>query len=350
MFFLLAPAFSYLSLEVSFDKAIYMPGEVGRADVVITSPSDMPVFIQYYVNGEQFILSTKELKRGKNEMSLYFQAPLEGGFYDFRIEVSGREHGISKVEYFTVSSSDKGFLVDLEPDVLIVRREGILTLRIANIGNYDDVFEVLPPKYLSEFNYSYVEVSKGRVTELNLSFDSDDLKGGSYDYNLKVCSLSLWRCEEVRSQVIVEREEREESELEFSEALSGAPNSLISWKVKVRNKSNFNKTYTFSLEPLNFSGTFEDFKIEEVPPGEAEVSLDIYPNETGGFSFSYQISSNGVKIREGTLNLTVRTPLLSPAFLLSPKLGWVYFILSLLVISSIAFLLLRRKVTYPYAK
>jgi len=350
MFLLLAPAFSYLSLEISFDKVIYIPGEVGRADVVITSPSDMPAFIQYYVNGEQFILSTRELKKGRNELPLYFKVPSEEGFYDFKVEVRGKDHGITKAEYFTVSSPDKGFLVDLEPDVLIVKERGTLTLKVANIGNYDDVFEILPPKYLSEFNYSYVEVPKREIVELNLSFDPDDLKGGSYDYNLKVCSLSLWRCEEVHSQVIVEREESEESEFEFLETLFGTPNSRIPWKVKVRNKSNFNKTYTFSLEQLNFSGTFESFKIVEVPPGEAEVSLDIYPNETGNFYFSYQISSNGVRVREGMLNLTIKTPFLSPAFLLSPKLGWIYFVFSLLVLSSIAFLLLRKKVTYPYAK
>lgn len=348
--FLLAPAFSLLSLKMSFDKAIYMPGEVGRVDVLITSPSDMPVFIQYRVNGEQFILNARELRAGENELSLYFQAPSREGFYDFEVEVRGDGLRDSKLGHFVVSPPTKGFLVDLKPDVLAVRKNGTLRLRIANVGSYDDVFEVLFPKYLSETNYSYVEVPRGGIVELNLSFDSDGLREGSYDYELRVCSLSLWKCEEVHSQIIVKREEGEESELEFPELLSGMPGSVTQWKVKIRNKSNFNKTYALILEPLNFLGTFENVKIGEVPPGEGEVSVDICPNETGDFSFSYKILSNGVEIGEGVLNLSVRAPFPASAFLLFRGSGWTYFILSVLLMGLVAFFLTRRRATYPYAR
>ncbi len=344
-----------LDVDIIMEDVVYQPNELVEALIKINNLKDEKVYFMDYWVDEHYYLNARVLRKGHNEVKLFFNAPSTPGFHTLKIKIyDGKYYSITKEKEFVVSQEAKGFLIELKPKVSITSNKANLLLKIANMGTYDDLFEILLPKYSTKSNYSYVEVGAGDIGYVGIEADFSDYISNNYNFPVKVCSLHLWSCLETNAEILVKREESKETSLKISsEEFYTYPDSKIFVEIFLNNTSAFDKNYYVSLEPLNFSGKYTEPRLS-LPGGESgRMRFYIMPNSTGAYHLKYTVFSNGVSIKEGYFNITVAENPLTIAAIFSPKLGWIYALIGISLIIMLSYIFVKYrdgKFKYPYIK
>ncbi len=364
MFLLLVPIMlgfssaANLQTDIQMDELVYMPGELVNVLVKIDHMlEDKTYFFDYWVD-EHYLLNSRVLSLGNNEIQLFFEAPQTPGFHKIRIKIyDNKGYSTTREKEFAVSPETKGFIVDLQPKVSITNMETTLTLKIANLGTYDDLFEILLPGYYTKSNHSYVEVASHDMEYVDIEADFSEFRSSNYNFPVKVCSLYLWSCLTNNAEVLVKRDEAKETLVSLSgEDFYIYPNERVMLNVYLNNTSLFNKSYSLELTPIDFFGDLSESKFLSLKGGETgRIRTTLFPNETGKFSVKYTILSNGVEIKTGIMNVTaLENPIgLTAAAIFSPSYGWLYALISFAIILGLSYIFIRNReggFNYPYFK
>jgi hypothetical protein len=345
-----------LTASIEMDDLVYMPGELVTATVHVENiAEDKVYFLDHWVD-DYYILNARVLRQGDNTINLFFDAPEVPGFHKIKVKIyDNKGYSITKEKEFAVSPLNKGFLIELVPKVTITDSKAQMTLKIANSGTYDDLFEVLLPDYYAKSNHSYVEVKSQGMEYFNIEADFSDYKSNNYNFPVKVCSLYLWSCLSNSADILVKREEAEETVVGLSgEDFTVYPDQNVVLNVYLNNTSYFNKSYSLELEPVEFSGEYAKTSLLSLEGDElGTIRTMIRPNSTGDYSFNYTLLSNGVEILSGTLNITAVENPFSMAAVLSPKYGWVYALVALVIVLVVSYFFVKQRgqeFKYPYIK
>lgn len=345
-----------LKTSIQMDEKVFLPGELVSVVVDVENiAEDKIYFLDYWVD-QHYILNARVLEKGNNKVKLFFNAPQEPGFHTIKVKIyDGKYYSITKQEEFVVASESKGFLIELQPKVTITGDKTNLTLKIANMGTYKDLFEVLPPNYYTLWNHSYVEVDSHDIEYLDIEVDFSEYRSSNYNFPIKVCSLHLWSCLTNNAEILVKRDESKETIVDLSgQEFLAYPGDRVYVNIYLNNTSQFNKSYSLLMEPVNFSGEFPQRKLISLEGGkDGRIRVAVQPNSTGQFSLRYTLLSNGVEIKTGLMNITSLQSPLTAAAIFSAKYGWIYAIVALAIILVLSYLFVgqgKGKIRYPYFK
>jgi hypothetical protein len=333
----------YISITPA--RTAVLPGGIMPVSVTLrnTGNDHEYFFVRYNVAGAEYKTGLWHLEpREQGNFTVYLQAPEKEGIYQAKMLISNDRFAAEPTFDLIVAPTEFNFVSELKPDYTNVEvgEDAVIDLVIANVGSKTDVYGIVVEQDVKSSSNT-IELEQNEVGHIELvkkTYISDD--PGAFEVDVRVCSLTLWECQDISSTVVLTKSESLQSIISIDMLNITTFSGTGIFTVSIMNIGNEEKPYLIEVETDEnttalFNGSFT------VLPGETKaMRLALSTNDLGEHFANAIVYANGVEIVRGELKLVSEQAGLVGAFVAVTTNAWFYGIIALVFVSVVALFLL----------
>jgi hypothetical protein len=332
-------------ISITPERTAVLPGGIMPVSATLrnTGNDHEYFFVRYNVAGAEYKTGLWHLEpREQGNFTVYFQAPEKEGIYQAKMLISNDRFAAEPTFDLIVAPTEFNFVSELKPDYINIEvgEDAVIDLVIANVGSKTDVYGIVVEQDVKSSSNT-VELDQNEVGHIELvkkTYISDD--SGATQVDVRVCSLTLWECQDISSTVVLTKSESLQSLISIDMLNITTFSGTGVFTISVTNIGNEEKPYLIEVETDENTTALFNGSFTVLPRETKAVRLALSTDQLGAHFADVKVFANGVEIVQGDLKLNSQQAGLVGAFVAVTTNAWLYGIIALVFVSVVAVFLL----------